>query len=79
MSKHSKKRAQKKEARKGNEPKSEPIPKTPNFRLLGAVALVAVVLVVVGFRVFGGSSRTGPVAFTILHTNDSRGFVDPCG
>ena len=22
---------------------------------------------------------TRPIEFTILHTNDSRGFVDPCG
>jgi len=64
---------------KSDQPKSEPRPRSLNFRLLGAVALVAVVLVVVGFRVFGRSSRSGPVAFTVLHTNDSRGFVDPCG
>jgi hypothetical protein len=45
-----------------------------------AIATPLIVLALLGTLVTGCSSPTRKAAkFMILHTNDSRGYVEPCG
>jgi len=79
LSKRRKSKHQKSETKKSQPLKSETQPTRRKLPLLIVVAATAVVLVLIGSRVMGGNSNRGPVAFTILHTNDTAGYVDPCG
>ena len=50
-----------------------------NMRQGKLVVLVALAVVVLAFWGCGSPAPKGPLDLTVLHTNDTLGFTEPCG
>jgi hypothetical protein len=50
-----------------------------NMRKVKLVVLVALAVVGLAFWGCGSPAPKGPLELTVLHTNDTVGFTEPCG